>query len=70
MSSVLEDYRFKPGAKLKTEFGQHLMVLHLATGMIRDGGGPTGGLSTVAVVDLRTGRCGFEHNQTEVRELD
>lgn len=68
---ILEDYRFHPGTKLKTQDGREIMVLKLCTGMIRyeSGAGPTGGLTTVAVADLRTGVTTFEDAKMEVEEI-
>ena len=63
---LLKNYRDKPGTRLRTDFATKIMVLNLCAGMIRDGGTPSGGKESVAVVNLETGRTGFEHEDLEV----
>ncbi len=63
---TLEEYRYKPGTKLRTEYGTRSMVIDMCAGMIRDGARPSGGDETVAIVSLETGRTNFEHGSLEV----
>lgn len=67
--ATLEDYRDKPGTKLRMGCGTPIMVLALAVGMIQSGGRRSGGKDTVAVANLITGECQFWHGSAVVQSF-
>jgi len=69
MKATLEDYRDKPGTKLRMGCGTPIMILALAVGMIQSGGRRSGGKDTVAVVNLMSGECQFWHGSAEVHPM-